>query len=100
MVPDADVVVSMNFATLIPEWFLQKFEHGVLNSHAGNLPRYRGNACPNWAIINGEEEVYVTIHVMAKELDAGPILSQSKMRLTQHTYIGEVDDWLTKTVPP
>ena len=35
------------------------FTLGILNAHGGDLPRYRGNACQAWAIINGEEKTYV-----------------------------------------
>ena len=48
----ADVVVSINFINIIPKIFIYKFKYGFVNSHAGDLPRYRGNACPNWAILN------------------------------------------------
>ena len=53
---EADVVVSINFINVIPESFIGKFRFGVINAHAGDLPRYRGNACPNWAILNDENQ--------------------------------------------
>ena len=98
-VPAADVVISINFVNIIPESFLNKFKHGVLNAHAGDLPRYKGNACPNWAIINEEEFVRLTVHKMAKELDSGPIYSQSEFRLNEHSYIGDVYKWLSSETP-
>ena len=42
----ADVAVSVNWPTLIPRSARDLFPHGILNAHAGDLPRYRGNACP------------------------------------------------------
>ena len=52
---EADVVVSINFINVIPKSsFIGKFRFGVINAHAGDLPKYRGNACPNWAILNDE----------------------------------------------
>ena len=53
--------------------------HGDLNdknAHAGDLPRYRGNACANWAIINGEDKVGLSIHKMDAGLDSGPIIQK------------------------
>ena len=98
-IPNTDLVVSMNFISIIPKWFLEKFKYGVINSHAGNLPKYKGNACPNWAILNDEKEICLTIHVMTEELDSGPIISQEFFTLKKDTYIGEVYKWLDEIVP-
>lgn len=95
----ADVAISVNWPSLINEKVRSKFPNGVLNAHCGDLPRYRGNACPNWAILNGEEEVVVSIHEMVDELDAGPIFLQDRMPLTEATYIGDVYRWLDKAIP-
>ena len=86
----ADVAISVNWPVLIPENVRRRFAHGILNAHAGDLPRYRGNACPNWAILNGEDNVVFTIHEMAEELDAGPVLLKRPFPLTDRTYIGDV----------
>ena len=71
---EADIVISINFINLIPEKFINKFKFGVLNAHTGDLPKYRGNACPNWAIINGEKFITLSIHLMDANLDSGPIV--------------------------
>ena len=47
----ADIAVSINWPTLIRGKALAAFSYGILNAHTGDLPRYRGNACANWAII-------------------------------------------------
>jgi UDP-4-amino-4-deoxy-L-arabinose formyltransferase/UDP-glucuronic acid dehydrogenase (UDP-4-keto-hexauronic acid decarboxylating) len=95
----ADVAISVNWPVLIPETVRQRFPHGILNAHAGDLPRYRGNACPNWAILNGETEVVFTIHEMAEELDAGPVLLKRPFPLTDRTYIGDVYVAMEKEFP-
>lgn len=95
----ADVVISMNWPSILPETVISSFRLGILNAHAGDLPRYRGNACPNWAILNNETEIALTIHKMVQELDAGPIAAQAKMRLETDTYISDVYEWLQKTTP-
>ena len=52
-----DIGISMNYTGILPQSIIDIFPFGVLNSHGGDLPRYRGNACQAWAIINGEERI-------------------------------------------
>ena len=96
---EADVVVSINFINIIPESFIDKFKFGVINAHAGDLPRYRGNACPNWAILNDESEVVLSFHKMDKGLDSGDVIRKETFKLGEDTYIGEVYDWLYQVIP-
>jgi UDP-4-amino-4-deoxy-L-arabinose formyltransferase/UDP-glucuronic acid dehydrogenase (UDP-4-keto-hexauronic acid decarboxylating) len=86
----ADVAISVNWPTLVPPSVLEVFPHGVVNAHLGDLPRYRGNATPNWAILEGEPEVVTTLHLMDAGLDSGPILAQRRMPIDDSTYIGDV----------
>ena len=64
-----DVVISFNFINLLPATFLNLFKFGVLNGHTGELPRYKGNACQNWAILNSERNINLSIHEMNEGLD-------------------------------
>ena len=96
---EADVVVSINFINIIPKAFIDKFKFGVINAHAGDLPRYRGNACPNWAILNDESEVVLSFHQMDESLDSGDVIRKEVFQLGKDTYIGEVYDWLYQIVP-
>ncbi len=95
----ADLCVSVNFINIIPPTFLALFKHGVLNAHAGDLPRYRGNACPNWAILNNESKVGLCIHEMSEKLDAGPVYVREHLALNDNTYIGDVYNWLNNQIP-
>jgi methionyl-tRNA formyltransferase len=96
----ADIAISINWPSVLGQDVLAIFEHGVLNAHAGDLPRYRGNACPNWAILNGEERVGLCIHQMAPdELDAGPIFVNDYLPLADDTYIADVYAWMGASVP-
>ena len=74
---NVDICVSINWMTLLEKKFLSLFKYGVLNAHAGDLPLYKGNACPNWAILNFEDRVGLTIHRMTEELDSGPFLKKA-----------------------
>jgi methionyl-tRNA formyltransferase len=95
----AEVCISMNWITLLKSAFRSLFRYGVLNAHAGDLPRYRGNACPNWAILNFEDRIGLTIHKMVDELDAGPYLVKEFLYVDSETYIENVYDWLSSAVP-
>jgi methionyl-tRNA formyltransferase len=86
----AEVAISVNWPTLVPPAVLEAFPYGVINAHLGDLPRYRGNATPNWAILEGEPEIVVTLHLMDADLDSGPILAQRRMAIDETTYIGDV----------
>ncbi len=95
----AEVALSVNWPTLIGQEARASFPAGVWNAHVGDLPRYRGNACPNWAILNGEPRVVLTVHEMVDDLDAGPILGQESFELHGDTYIGDVYRWLDDAIP-
>lgn len=95
----AEVAISVNWPSLIGGRFLGAFEHGVINAHAGDLPRFRGNATPSWAILAGENEVVLSLHRMTTELDAGPVLLQRSFPLTERTYVGDVHAFLGDALP-
>lgn len=54
---------------------------GILNIHPGKLPEYRGNACPEWALLNGDE-VWATAHMIDQGIDTGPVVHMKKLDLT------------------
>lgn len=96
----ADVGISVNWPALIGEAPCDVFRFGILNSHAGDLPRYRGNACPNWAILNGEAHIGLCIHRMdPSAIDAGPVIARRKLPINEETYISDVYRWLDGEVP-
>ena len=94
-----ELAVSVNWPSVLSADILNVFPKGVLNAHAGDLPRYRGNACPNWAILNGEEAIGLCVHLMAEELDAGPIVLRDSLSVKTSTYITDVYTWLDKRIP-
>jgi len=97
---EIDISLSMNWIGVIGEKFISKFRLGVLNAHGGDLPRYRGNACQAWAIINGEKEIGLCIHKMVPdELDSGDILLKKKYPINISTRIGDVYKWFDSDIP-
>lgn len=73
----ADIAVVVAYGRILPESFLTAFPHGAINVHFSLLPKYRGAAPVNWAIVNGETETGVTTMQMDVGLDTGPILLQN-----------------------
>lgn len=95
-----DVAVSLNWKNVLGDLVCGSFQHGIFNIHAGDLPRYRGNAAVNWAILQGEPILGLCLHRMVPyELDSGPILAREELALDQDTYVGDVYEWLELTVP-
>ncbi|QII83333.1 formyl transferase [Bordetella hinzii] len=96
----AEVGVSMNFPTVIGKAAIDLFPLGLLNAHGGDLPRYRGNACQAWALINGEDHIGLCIHQMvADELDSGDVLAKAVLAVDANTRIGQVSGWMEHSIP-
>jgi len=74
-----DLIVVHAFGQILPKALLEIPKFGVINVHASLLPKYRGAAPAQWAILNGEPETGVTIMRMDEKLDTGPILLQQKV---------------------
>lgn len=71
-----DYIFSFYYRALLSEPLLACARWGALNMHGSLLPKYRGRACVNWAILNGETETGATLHYMVSKPDAGPIIAQ------------------------
>jgi UDP-4-amino-4-deoxy-L-arabinose formyltransferase/UDP-glucuronic acid dehydrogenase (UDP-4-keto-hexauronic acid decarboxylating) len=96
----ADIAVSINFTGVVPQSVIDLFPFGVLNAHGGDLPRYRGNACQAWAILNGEERIGLCIHRMiGGELDSGDIITRDYLPIDMRTKITAVWKWIAKQTP-
>jgi len=91
-----DILVSSNWRTWISPVICGLAKHGAINVHDGLLPRYGGFAPLNWALVNGEKEVGVTVHAMIEELDLGPILLQERIQVEP---ADNVADLFHKTIP-
>jgi methionyl-tRNA formyltransferase len=79
----ADVAVVVAYGKILPNEFLQAPARGCLNVHFSLLPKYRGAAPVNWAIVNGEAQTGVTTMKIVEQLDAGPILLQRATKIEQ-----------------
>jgi methionyl-tRNA formyltransferase len=96
----ADIAVSVNYTGVIPQSIIDLFPLGVLNAHGGDLPRYRGNACQAWALLNGENKVALCIHKMiGGELDSGDIVAREYLAIDVNTKISKILNWMTSRTP-
>lgn len=96
----SDVAVSANYTGLIPSEITDLFPLGILNAHGGDLPRYRGNACQAWAILNGESRIGLCIHRMVGgELDSGDIIARDYFPIDLSTTVTAAWGWLNQRVP-
>ena len=80
-----DLVVVMAYGILLPEKILYHSKFGCINIHVSLLPRWRGAAPVEHALLNGDKETGITIFKLIKKLDAGPILSQSSLSIDYDT---------------
>ena len=95
-----DIAISVNYSGVISQQVIDCFKMGILNAHGGDLPRYRGNACQAWAIINGEDKVGLCIHKMiGGELDSGDIIARDFLEINIETKVGDIWNWMKKEIP-
>lgn len=91
-----DLIVVIAYGKIIPQEILDIPAFGCINVHASLLPKYRGAACLNAPILNGDSETGVTVMKMEAGLDTGPILRQAKMKLSGTESLEDVHDQLSK----
>jgi methionyl-tRNA formyltransferase len=91
---DADLMVVVAFRILPPSVFTLP-RLGAFNLHASLLPRYRGAAPIQWAVINGETETGVTTFLLQEKVDTGSILLQERVPIGPNDTAGDVHDRLS-----
>lgn len=100
VIGEPDIGVSVNFPVVISRQVIGSLPLGILNVHGGDLPRYRGNACQAWAILNGEEKIGLCVHKMeGGKLDSGDIISRDYFPLDISTSITAVHQWIIGRSP-
>lgn len=102
-----DIIITCAYGQIIPKVLLEYPQYGCINVHGSLLPDLRGGAPIHWAIIKGYKETGITIMHMAEKMDAGDIISQTKMPINEDdnldivykkmSYLGK--DLLESTLP-
>ena len=85
-----DVIFSFYYRKIIDMKILDLAPLGAFNMHGSLLPKYRGRACVNWAVLNGETEAGVTLHHMTKYADRGNIVAQEAVPIGENETSHEV----------
>lgn len=91
---DARLGLVIAFGQKLGPALLGTFPFGCVNLHASLLPKYRGAAPIQWAIVHGERETGCTVFKIVERMDAGPILVQRTTRIKPEETAGELHDRL------
>ena len=76
-----DIIVCLEYPYRLSKSMLDYPKYGCINAHYSLLPKYRGRHPIQWAMINGETEIGVTVHYMTEDMDAGDIILQNKIQI-------------------
>ncbi|MBU1260807.1 MAG: methionyl-tRNA formyltransferase [Planctomycetes bacterium] len=95
-----DLLVVIAFGQKISAEIIGIPPKGAINVHGSLLPKYRGAAPINWALINGETETGISIITLAQKMDAGEILAQDKINIADDNSADIVHDALAKLAAP
>ncbi len=90
--PDICAVVA--YGRILPQKVLDVPTYGCINIHASLLPKYRGSAPYQWAVLNGEKETGVTAMYLCREMDAGDMIDKVTTPIGENETAGEVLDRL------
>lgn len=87
---DVDLFVVVSYGKILPKSFLEIPKKGAINVHPSLLPKYRGSAPIQWAILNGDEKTGVTIMYMNEKMDAGDIILQKEVKIDENETTGDL----------
>jgi len=93
---EPDLIVTCAYGKIIPKVLINAPKYGCVNIHASLLPKYRGSAPIQWALINGEEETGITLMYMDEFMDTGDIIDSISYKIKDNDNIGTLHDNLSK----
>jgi methionyl-tRNA formyltransferase len=97
---EPDLIVVIAFGQKISRELTMLPPKGAINVHASLLPKYRGAAPINWAIIKGETTTGISIITLAEKMDAGQVLSQAQTDIRSDDTAGQLHDRLAELAAP
>ena len=89
-----DVIIVVAYGKILPDYVLNYPKYGCINVHASLLPKYRGAAPIQWAVINGEKVTGVTTMLMDKGVDTGDMLLKAETEIGENESAAELFDRL------
>jgi len=90
-----DIVIVVAYGQIIPKKFLTKTKFGFINIHGSLLPKWRGAAPIQRAIMNGDKKIGISIMKIEEKLDSGPVLISTELELDQNKTYGEIEEQLS-----
>lgn len=90
-----DLIVVVAYGCILPASVLAMPKYGCINLHVSLLPKYRGSAPVQWAVLNGDPETGVCIQQMEEGLDTGDVLTCEKVAIGENETSGELFDRVT-----
>ena len=90
-----DILVVVAYGRILPERYLNLAPLGAVNVHASLLPKYRGSAPVQWAVLNGDAVTGVSTMYLAKEMDTGDIIYREETKIGEKETSGELFDRLS-----
>lgn len=90
-----DILVVVAYGRILPERFLSLAPLGAINVHASLLPKYRGSAPVQWAVLNGDTTTGVSTMYLAKEMDTGDVIYRQETEIGEKETSGELFDRLS-----
>lgn len=87
---EPDLVCVVSYGIILPKSFLNIPQLGCINVHPSLLPKYRGPAPIQWAILNGDKETGISIMYLNEKMDAGDIIVQEKVEIDDEETTGEL----------
>ena len=90
-----DIIITCAYGKIIPKELIDYPKYGCVNIHASLLPKYRGAAPIQWALLNGEEYTGVTLMYMDEFMDTGDIIAKKEYKIDIEDNIGTLHDRLS-----
>lgn len=79
-----DLIISINYPKIIPKKILKLCKFGGINHHLGKLPKYKGRYPVANAILNGDKNIFITVHTMTEKIDSGKIIFTKSVSIKKY----------------
>jgi len=91
-----DLIVTCAYGQILPPELLDVPKYGAINVHASLLPKYRGAAPIQWALLNGDDETGITLMYMDAAMDTGDMIAKKSCQILKSDNVGSLHDKLSK----
>lgn len=90
-----DIIITCAYGKILPKELIDYPKYGCINIHASLLPKYRGAAPIQWALINGDEKTGITLMYMDEQMDTGDIIDKIDYKIMDNDNVGSLHDKLS-----